>query len=203
MNRRSASKKVFTVKIVIISVSVIAILAVIAVAIWQERIKNSRNEIARQCLQQIALAQMASETSHCWEHSCPPFFTDGVKQAPEAAIQIFVNFGFRPDPLVAFHIIPSGVVNDQISKGYVAFAAHNSVGSTVYTYNNIDAIGIVEAREGVEYGGITVIRSVAPLFRYKYDPSTKMVEKLPNETKFGPDPKDTKPARMVVAVAAE
>lgn len=95
-------------------------------------------------------------------------------------------------------------VNGETPRGFIVFAAHNSVGSTVYVYDTIAGGGIREARENdVLFGGIT--KSVATLFCYKYDQSKAAgdIEKKAANTKFAPDPKDKAPARMVVAVAAE
>ena len=219
MKIRSALKKVFTLKRVMIAVSVIAVLAVIATPICLRHLQYSRNKAAQDLLKQIALVEMAIEPACCVSGACPPYYvyTDGIDESAEESVERLVQSGsffprgtgsrpkylFLPDGSVAFRIMRLGAINGVTPIGFVAFAGHNSIGSTVYTYNNIDTIGIVEAREGVEYGGITATSSVAPLFRYKYDPSTKTVEWLPGEVKFGPDPKDAKPARMVVNVAAD
>lgn len=156
------------------------------------------NEAAISLLHLIALAEMAMQPE-CGPH---PYFygayTDGEDETAEADVLRMTQFGFRPDPSVAFHIMRPGTINGVTPTGFVAFAAHNSVGSTVYTHNSINAKGVGEVREGATYGGVTITGSVPALFRYKYNQSTKTVEKMPNEVKFRPNPEDDYPARLVV-----
>ena len=132
-------------------------------------------------------------------------YTDGLSETAEAAIMKLAEIGFRPDPSVAFHIMRPGLINGVTPNSFVAFAAHNSVGSTVYVYDNNNGQGVMEARENDGHGGITVTSSAAALFCYKYDESNTAapVMKKFSATKFAPDPKDTDPARMIVTDAAD
>ena len=102
--------------------------------------------------------------------------------------------------------MPVASIDSVTSYGFIAFAAHNSVGSTVYVYDNISGSGVVEVRENDELaGGITATSAVANLFCYAYDPSDKAapIRKRADTTKFSPAPKDLYPVRMLVTVAAE
>ena len=198
---------------------VILILVLTAVPMYQRYIRNSRNAAAQNMLRQIALAEKASRTEDCW--NCEGYsFTDGVSETAEEAISRLTEFGFRPDPYVAFHIMPpvdnNGGTITSINGlplsvpleryiGFVAFAAHNSVGSTVYVFDSAGGWGINEAHENDVYSGITVTNSVVDLLCYKYDPfnTATPVKKKPNSVKFAPDRKDKYTARMVVTVAAK
>lgn len=202
---RLGIKKIFTLKNLSISVASIAILAVIAIPRY---IQNSRNETALKMLQQIALAEMAlqSEDSGRWDG----VYTDGVDETAESAVTQMVQFGFRPDPSVAFHITRPGVgAYGFTPTGFVAFAAHNSNGSTVYVYDNVDGGGVVEVRQNDTYAQESVKLSDElfdqALHCYEYDPADKEapVTRNCNATKFGPDPKDAYPARMVITVVGE
>jgi len=205
-------KEVFTLKRILAVGAVIAILAMIAVT---EHIKKSRNNAARDLLQQIVIAEIVigMECMNCRGITEGYVFTDGVRETAEEAVARLDKYGysFRPDPSVAFHIMPPAAVGGVTPKGFIVFAAHNSVGSTVYVYDSIRFRGndiaqsITEARENDVYSGITITDSAIALFRYNYDPSNTAgpVEKKLGQTKIAPAPSDKAPARMVVTVTAK
>ena len=199
-------KKIITWKKVTI---VVAVLVVISVPLCYRHIKNSRNEAAQTMLRQIALAEMATQTTSCFSWSCNNYlFTDGVSTTAEETVMELAVFGFRPDVSIAFHVMHPGVVDGvalDSSKGFIAFTAHNSVGSTVYVYDSIAGGGVQEARENGVYSGVSVNDARNSLFRYEYDSSNTAapVAKKSNAVKFAPDPDDTYPARLIVTVAAE
>jgi len=201
-----ALKKIITWKKVMV---VVAVLVVISVPLCYRHIKKSRNEAAQTMLRQIALAEIATQTTSCYSWPCNNyFFTDGVRATAEEALMVLARFGFRPDASVAFHIMHPGVVDGVAlddSKGFIAVAAHNSVGSTVYVYDSIADAGVQEARENGVYSGVSVNDARESLFRYEYDYSNTAapIAKKSNAVKFAPDPDDTYPARLIVTVAAE
>ena len=206
--KRRALKKVF-----VIAVAVIAVLAVIDVSVIyiSAAPQNSRNEAAQLLLQQIALVEKEAAAG-CGLDPCPTegrldyIFTDGVKETAETAILKLTKFGFRPDPSVAFHIMPLPDVNGEHlgrSFGFIAFAAHNSVGSKVYVYDDIGGGGVSEVRGNRPYLGINVTGSPPTLFCYTYgfSDSGATVVKKPGSPRIAPDPNDSDACLVVVEAA--
>jgi len=159
-----ASKTAGPVKRVMIVVTIIAIIAIVVGTLIQKRnIKNSNNEAAREMLKQIALSQVALMPEDCFT-SCPDYaFTDGVNETAEAAVMRLTEYGLRPNSSVAFH-----VARQTADKGYIIFAAHSSVGSTVYVYDSIAGEGVQEVLENDAYADKG---SGLALFCYRYDPA--------------------------------
>lgn len=162
------------------AIAIIAILAVIAIPLWQKYIEYSHNKSTKHLLAQIALTQMVMQPE-CGPHPFMGVYTDGLDETAEEAVMKLVKFGFRPDPSVAFNIMRPEAINGVLPSGFVAFAAHNSAGSTIYVYDNIGSNGIVEAHENSEYGGVKFYKAAAVLFCYEYDASNTAapIEKKP------------------------
>ena len=212
-NQHIADKKRRALKkVLVIAVAVIAVLVVISVSIIYPRyLKNSRNEAARLLLQQIALAETASLREHCsfgcagstdsacYEKCSTYVFTDGVIETAEAAIMRLADLGFRPDPSVAFHIMPlTTVYGEPLDRSFcfIALAAHNSVGSKVYFYDNIGWGGVQEVRRAVS-------PPVLSCYQYEFSNSGSPVVKKLGSIRIAPIHKDKSPARLVVVEAAE
>lgn len=198
----AALKKLFTWKRVAIAAAIIAVVAIIAVP---RHIANSRTEAVILALEQIALAQMAMQ-SECMGPPGEYVFTDGLDETAEQAVEKMSKFGFRPNPSVAFHIMRAPDFHGVKVTGFVAFAAHNSVGSTVYVYDNISGRGVVELCEIDEvYGDFKAAGFVLDLHSYTFDSSNKtnLVKKTSIPIQVAPNPKDEILSRMVVTSTAK
>ena len=120
------NKKGFTLIELMIVVAIIAILAMIAVPMYQRYIERARNNAAQAMLQQLATAQIARTTTG------NDFFTvDTI-----ANLGALLPDGFRPDPNVGIRIAANG-------ESFIMAAAHRAVGSTVYIYDNVSGSGVV------------------------------------------------------------
>ena len=121
-------KKGFTLIELMIVVAIIAILATIAVPMYQNYIERSRNTASQALLKQMALAQESLNVDQ----------SRYVTVADAAGLLELSQFGFRPDPNVALDILTpvAGVV------GWAGLAAHKSLGSTVFVYNPVSGSGV-------------------------------------------------------------
>lgn len=208
MGQTFGFKKIFTRKKIAIAAVMILILAMVAVITYKKQPQNSRNEAALLLLQQIATVEILMQTK-CM---CPPSidaFTDGIDETAELAVEKMAKLGFRPDPSVAFHIMRPLGFDGMAQQGFIAFAAHNSVGSTVYVCDYyVDTHGEIvkiELRDKSVHGDTTVTSSTLDLYSYKYNSSKKAnpVKKSSTPIQFAPDPTDQAPARMIVTVPAK
>ena len=146
------NKKGFTLIELMIVVAIIAILAMIAVPMYQRYIERSRNAAAQSMLQQISTALVAYSVDN---QSYPAAPLTGP------TVEELMSYGFRPDANVAVEYFTSG-------SGYVLFAAHIASGSQVYTYDNVSASGVQPmATNNTTEGGSAVGATAASLIAYK------------------------------------
>gem|GEM_PF-2260550 len=134
-------KKGFTLIELMIVVAIIAILAMIAVPMYQRYIERSRNSASQSMLQQIALAQVALDTA--------PENPEQYQDSDLPGISLLAGFGFRPDQNVAIDIQATNLNNG----GFIAFAGHIANGSQIFVYDNQNASGVV-AWDGITPGNL-------------------------------------------------
>ena len=123
----------FTLIEVMIVVAVIAILAMIAVPIYQRYVERSRESATQTLLQQLMLAEMALNAGD--EHEF--ILINGQNATTDLpAIQKLMDFGFRPDPRVGFAVLeltgPGGA-----PMGIIAYAAYAAPGSRMFVYDTV------------------------------------------------------------------
>lgn len=160
------TKKGFTLIELMIVVAIIAILAMIAVPMYQRYIERSRNTAAQSLLKQLALAQEAYNTDEGRYVLSDSAASTAEGVATPTGIDALGTYGFRPDQNVALKIF-APVPNTEV--GYVAFAAHASMGSRMYAYNNITASGVIdvatqiaEATTTITFGGVAAPTALTP-----------------------------------------
>lgn len=146
------NKKGFTLIELMIVVAIIAILATIAVPMYQRYIERARNSASQSLLHQLALAEEAYNVDHgvYITNLANNFPIDGINRTGGTALGAY---GFRPDVSVGFNVFQAGadgnadgdITDDgEALAGYVAYAAHNSVGSRVYVYDSFGSSGVVD-----------------------------------------------------------
>lgn len=204
----AASKKVSSWKKAAIAAALAVILTVIAVPAPEMSSQDARNEAAQLLLLQIASVEVLMQTK-CMLPPSVDAFTDGIDETAETAVERMAKLGFRPDPSVAFHIMRPPAVDGRPQQGFIAFAAHNSPGSTVYVCDYyLDTHGdilIIETHEKSVHGDVPLAEAPFDLYCYKYNSSRKTnpVKKSSTPIQFAPEPGAEAPARMIVAVPAK
>lgn len=116
-------KKGFTLIELMIVVAIIAILAMIAVPMFQRYMEQAHNSSAQAVLHNIGLAQ-ASLTND-GEDACTAMTQEDFDQLS--------TFGFRPDPNVGLLIRPGTTGSDTT---YEVWAAHKANGSSLFVYSD-------------------------------------------------------------------
>jgi len=145
-----APKKAFTLIEMMIVVAIIAILAMIAVAQYTRYIEKSRNSAALTLLQNLALAQFATQT--------PPYAEslgfqtiNGVSPADFNSIGKLTDFGFRPDAQVGFATIsPVPATQDD----FVIIASYIAVGAPIFIYSNATKTGVHQYEPASIYAAV-------------------------------------------------
>jgi len=127
-------KKGFTLIELMIVVAIIAILAMIAVPMYQRYIERARNNAAQSYLRQLATAQIARTTAG----------EDFIYSTAE--LGDLLGSGFRPDPTVGVWIGQRGTAAAG-TLTFVMAAAHRSLNATVYIYDNGQGSGVIEFKD--------------------------------------------------------
>ena len=156
------NKKGFTLIELMIVVAIVAILAMIAVPMYQKYIERSRNTASQNMLQQISLAEIASQVDTVSNKgtgaSTGYLFVGPATSASDDNVKLLMTFGFRPDPNVGFAILePSS------EDGFVAYACHVAKNSQMYVYDNVSGGGVQLYVDTKSYGGVA-----APAQLYVY-----------------------------------
>ena len=162
------NKKGFTLIELMIVVAIVAILAMIAVPMYQRYIERSRNTAAQNMLQQVALAEVAFQTDSGVKATGLNIATTGYLtiDVPGDSVNVteLLSWGFRPDPNVAFKVLPPAAATE---SGFVAWACHTALGSRLFVYDNISGGGVQEVRDGSVYASAVPTQ----LLQFRLDPS--------------------------------
>ena len=126
------NKKGFTLIELMIVVAIIAILAMIAVPMFQRYIERSRNSAAQNLLHHLATAMTAFNVD---TSTYPAGATDDLK------INQLLAYGFRVDQNVGLEILDAPATTP--GGGFIAYAAHKADGSRLYVYDNINGTGVM------------------------------------------------------------
>ncbi|MDR0881048.1 MAG: prepilin-type N-terminal cleavage/methylation domain-containing protein, partial [Candidatus Adiutrix sp.] len=123
----------FTLIELMIVVAIMAILAMMAIAMYQRYLERARDSAVQTLLQNLALAQLTNKTQSGEDHI--PILDDGagVDNVNRLALE-----GFRPDPNVGFAAVPM----PGIKEGFVLFAAYRLPGAQVLAYYFAPMIGV-------------------------------------------------------------
>ena len=145
------NKKGFTLIELMIVVAIVAILAMVAVPMYQRYIERSRNTAAQTLLQQLSLAEVAVQTSSTGAGGSDDYL-QVQSGADDANVESLMAFGFRPDPNVGFYVeLPTS------DSGFVAFAAHRARNSQVFVYDNVAGGGVQPVTATANaYAGVSV-----------------------------------------------
>ena len=162
------NKKGFTLIELMIVVAIVAILAMIAVPMYQRYIERSRNTAAQNMLQQLALAEVAFQTDSAVKASTLNISTTGYLPVETGTDSVNVTelmaWGFRPDPNVAFVVVDPTSTTE---NGFVAWACHTALGSRTFVYDNISGGGVQEVRVSNTYASA----QPAQLLQFRLDPA--------------------------------
>jgi hypothetical protein len=110
---------------------------------YQRYIERSRNAASQSLLNQLATAEVATQTEGSGA------YIDVIAGAFDAPIQRLADSGFRPDRNVAWYV--KGVAGANGRGGFCAFAIHVASGSTLYVYDNVNASGVEAFDTGRTY----------------------------------------------------
>lgn len=170
------NKKGFTLIELMIVVAIIAILAMIAVPMYQRYIERSRNSAAQNLLQQLALAQVGRnvDDNRPSKDTFDNFIVDGDGAA---GINMLMEYGFRPDPNVAFSVKAPDQQGYTIAHGFVACAAHRAIGSYVHIYDNLMGGGVSMLENNKDYAAGTGPASCGTMIRYLVDTGSQNASK--------------------------
>jgi prepilin-type N-terminal cleavage/methylation domain-containing protein len=139
------NKKGFTLIELMIVVAIIAILAMIAVPMYQNYMQRARNSAAQSLLRQLATA----EVSYSVDNGGAYVAATGVGALTGANVTSLANYGFRPDPNVAFTAVEAPGSGGAPGGGFRLWASHSSVGSQLYVYDEMAAGGVREFTQGL------------------------------------------------------
>lgn len=144
------NKKGFTLIELMIVVAIIAILAMIAVPMYQRYIERSRNAASQSLLQNLAVAEVARNTDPSRNTDGDFIYTNDAGAAV-TGLQELGNYGFRPDTNVGFVVVAP---TDAANVGFIACAAHRAMGSQLFIYDNINRSGVEQfVNEADRYAG--------------------------------------------------
>lgn len=132
------NKKGFTLIELMIVVAIIAILAMIAIPMYQRYIERSRNSATQNLLHQLSTAMTA------YNVDTSIYVTDtGGPATDELKVDALLPYGFRVDPNVAFQLYTTTPIGGVTHPGFIACAAHRARGSRLYAYDNIAGSGVM------------------------------------------------------------
>ena len=145
------NKKGFTLIELMIVVAIVAILAMVAVPMYQRYIERSRNTAAQTLLQQLSLAEVAVQTASSSAGGADDYL-EVTGAGSNTEVESLMAFGFRPDPNVGFYVeLPTA------DSGFVAFAAHRARNSQVFAYDNVAGGGVQPVTATANnYAGVAV-----------------------------------------------
>jgi prepilin-type N-terminal cleavage/methylation domain-containing protein len=152
-----SNKKGFTLIELMIVVAIIAILAMIAVPMYQRYIERARNSASQAILQQASIALVAYSVD---KGNYP------VAPISVGVVEELMTYGFRPDSNVGLQYATAG-------GGYVLYAVHKSSGSQVFVYDNINASGVqpMGTDTTTENGVTTAVKCDTPILLFHIDGS--------------------------------
>lgn len=159
------NRKGFTIIEIMIVTVIIAILAMIAVAAHQRYIERARSSAAQSLLQQLALAEAAALVAGEASSLLSADFVFFANRTEVAEVKKLFDLGFRPDPQVGLAVLPpkSG------AAGFVAFAAHRGIRSSMHVYDDVSFTGVRIYKPGLVCGADPLAE--LPIFIVTDDPA--------------------------------
>lgn len=144
-----------------IPAAVIAVLALIAVPAYLRYVERSRDSDTQALLQQLMLAEISLRTE---ANGVSFALVGGQAQADLDELKRLFDLGFRPDPRVGFAVLES-VDADGQAQGIIAYAAHDTIGSRLFVYDNAAPPGA----RAVPAGAVFPPTYDHRLFMFKFD----------------------------------